>query len=55
METVFTSIGGVVTMLIDTAGDVITLVTAQPILLIGIGMAVLGGAVGFVAKLRKGR
>lgn len=51
METIFTSLTSVVTFMLSTTGSVITTVTGNPILLIGFGTALLGGAVGLYRSL----
>lgn len=55
MTEIATTVGGVVTMLTTTATSVVGVLTDNPILLIGVGMGVVGGAVAFVKKLMKAR
>jgi hypothetical protein len=55
MVEIAASVSSVIGMLVTTATSVIGLITANPILLIGLGLAVAGSAFGLVNKLRKAR
>ncbi len=46
-----TELTNVVTFLMTTVGTVVTTVTANPVLMVGIGVTVVGGAIGLFRSL----
>lgn len=50
MATMLTDLGLVATNVIGMVGDVAAVIVAEPVLLIGVGIGVLGAAVGIFRK-----
>jgi len=50
MAAILTDLGLVVTQVITTLGSVVTAIVAQPLLLIGVGIGLLGSGVALVKK-----
>lgn len=46
-----TELTGIITFLMTTLGTIVTTVTANPIMLVGVGLSVVGGAIVLFKKL----
>lgn len=53
MSEITTNVGLVVDLVTNTAGDVITMITSQPLLLIPIALGFVATGVAFIKKLKK--
>ena len=51
MTTLLSSLGLVVTEVLDTVGDICTTIVGQPVLLLTMGILLLGGAIGIFGRL----
>ena len=51
MTALLTSLGAVVTAILGYVGDICTTITAQPILLLTMGILLIGGAIGIFGRL----
>ena len=51
MSALLTSLGEVVTAILSYVGNICTTITAQPILLLTMGIMLIGGAIGIFGRL----
>lgn len=51
MGSLLADLGQVVTAVLDYVGDVCTTITAQPVLLLTMGILLIGGAIGIFGRL----
>lgn len=51
MGTLLSSLGEVVTAVLDYIGDICTTITSNPVLLLTMGILLLGGAIGIFGRL----
>lgn len=51
MAALLTSLGEVVTAILDYVGKICSTITAQPILLLTMGILLIGGAIGIFGRL----
>jgi hypothetical protein len=51
MGSLLADLGKVVTAVLDYVGDICTTITAQPILLLTMGILLIGGAIGIFGRL----
>lgn len=51
LSALLTSLGDVVTAVLDYVGDICTLIVGQPVLLLTMGILLLGGAIGIFGRL----
>lgn len=51
MSALLTTLGEVVTAILGYVGDICTLIAAQPILLLTMGILLIGGAIGIFGRL----
>ena len=50
MAALLTSLGEVVTAILGYVGDICSTITAQPILLLTMGILLIGGAIGIISQ-----
>jgi len=51
MAALLSSLGAVVTAVLDYVGDICTTIVGQPVLLLTMGILLLGGAIGIFGRL----
>lgn len=51
MGSLLTSLGEVVTAILDYVGDICTTITSNPVLLLTMGILLIGGAIGIFGRL----